>query len=516
MKLQLLIFSFFILSSYANQKPNILFIFSDDHATQAISAYGSKLNKTPNIDRIANEGMRFDRCYVTNAICGPSRATILTGKYSHLNGFYKNDMNFDGSQPTFPKLLQTAGYETAVIGKWHLHSTPTGFNHYDIITGYGGQGKYFYPVMNRNGKTRTHNGYTSDVITNKTIQWLSKDRNPKKPFMLMVQHKAPHRSWQPAPYHLDKLKDQKFPEPANLHDEYKGRSSATKSQDMMISKSMNRVDLKLVPPTYFKPEEMNTWHQAYDAENQAFEEAKLTGKALTSWNYQRYIREYLRCIISIDDSIGKLLDHLKESGLDKNTIVIYSSDQGFFLGEHGFFDKRFMYEEALRAPLVIKWPGIIKTGTSNSDIVSNLDFAETFLDIAGIKVPNDMQGKSLLPLLKGESPADWRQSFYYHYYGFPDWHLVQKHCGITDKRYKLIHFYTSDEWELYDRQNDPQEMKNLAYDPEHAPLLEKMKKELAQQQQNYHVPADAIVEKNFKQLELENSYLKWGQIEKEK
>lgn len=497
-------------SASAAKKPNILFIFSDDHATKAVGVYGSGLNKTPFIDRIATEGMRFDRCYVTNSICGPSRASILTGKYAHLNGFYKNDMVFNGAQQTFPKLLQKAGYQTAVIGKWHLDSLPTGFDHFEVITGYGGQGKYYHPVMNRNGKATKYTGYTSEIISELSLKWLKNLRNTQKPFMLMVQHKAPHRSWQPSPKHFSTYKGKVFPEPKNLHDAYSDKSAAVKNQDMMISKSMNKNDLKFVPPKYLTGKDLKLWHQAYDAENAAFKKAKLSGKALTSWNYQRYIREYLRCVCSVDDSIGELLNYLDESGLAKDTVVIYSSDQGFFLGEHGWFDKRFMYEESLRAPLVVRWPGVIAPGSVNKDIVSNLDFAETFLEIAGATVPDDMQGKSLVPLMKGVSPSDWRQSLYYHYYGYPDWHMVQKHCGVTDGRFKLIHYYTTNEWELFDLKKDSAEMVNQASNPEYASKLEQMKKLLKAQQVALKLPSDTLLFSKFKHLEKENSYLKWG------
>ena len=505
----ILLFLSFALSALAAQ-PNILFIFSDDHATQAVGSYGSIINSTPNIDRIANEGIRFDRCLVTNAICGPSRAAILTGKYSHLNGFYKNDMYFDGKQITFPKLLRQAGYQTAVIGKWHLASLPTGFDHFEVITGYGGQGKYYHPVMNRNGEPTKHRGYTTEVITKLNMEWLKNQRDPNKPFMLMMQHKAPHRAWLPSPKYMNAFKDKKFPKPANLHTDYQGKASHVKKQDMMIKDSMNPGDLKLTPPKYLDGADLANWHKAYDEENAAFAKAKLSGKALRSWNYQRYIRDYVRCVQSIDDSIGEVLNYLDESGLADNTLVIYSSDQGFFLGEHGWFDKRFMYEEALRTPLVMRWPGKIKAGSVDSHITSNLDFAQTFLEVAGVKAPADMQGASLLPIMKGQQPENWRESFYYHYYGYPDWHLVQKHCGVTDGRYKLIHFYTTDEWELYDRKNDPEENINRASDPEFKSILQNMRKKLSQQRIQLKVPSDEEVIQKFKHLEKENSYLKWG------
>ncbi|MDD7985599.1 sulfatase [Lentisphaera marina] len=499
----------FTLSIFAS-KPNIFFIFSDDHATQAISAYGSKINSTPNIDRIANEGIRFDRCLVTNAICGPSRATILTGKYSHLNGFYKNDMYFNGDQVTFPKLLRKAGYQTAVIGKWHLATLPTGFDHFEVITGYGGQGKYYHPIMNKNGKPTNYRAYTTEIITELNMDWLKNQRDPTKPFMLMMQHKAPHRAWLPSAKYMNAFKDKKFPEPSNLHTNYKGKASHVKKQDMMIKDSMNPGDLKLTPPKYLDGADLANWHEAYDDENAAFAKAKLSGKALRSWNYQRYIRDYVRCVQSIDDSIGEVLAYLDESGLAENTLVIYSSDQGFFLGEHGWFDKRFMYEEALRTPLVMRWPGKIKAGSSNSLIVSNLDFAQTFLDVAGVTAPDEMQGASLLPLMRDKKPKNWRSSFYYHYYGYPDWHLVQKHCGVTDGRYKLIHFYTTDEWELYDMEKDPRENQNRASDPEFKSILDTMRKKLTHQRIQLKVPSDQELIEKFKNLEKENSYLKWG------
>ncbi|WDE98752.1 sulfatase [Lentisphaera profundi] len=498
------------ISIFSASKPNILFIFSDDHATQSISCYGSILNSTPNIDRIAKEGIRFDRCLVTNAICGPSRAAILTGKYSHLNGFYKNDMYFDGAQLTFPKLLQKAGYQTAVIGKWHLASLPTGFDHFEVITGYGGQGKYYHPQMNRNGETTNYRGYTTEIITQLNMDWLKNQRDKSKPFILMMQHKAPHRAWLPSPKYMDAFKDKKFPEPENLHTDYAGKTSHIKKQDMMIKGSMNPGDLKLTPPKYLDGEDLANWHKAYDQENADFAKANLQGKELRSWNYQRYIRDYVRCVQSIDDSIGEVLQYLDDQGLAENTLVIYSSDQGFFLGEHGWFDKRFMYEEALRTPLLMRWPKTIKGGSVNTEIVSNLDFAQTFLEIAGTPSPKEMQGASLLPFMKGLKVDQWRESFYYHYYGYPDWHLVQKHCGVTDGRYKLIHFYTTDEWELYDMEKDPGENLNRAKDPEFKSILDNMKKKLKQQQVELEVPDDKEVISRFKHLEKENSYLKWG------
>jgi len=448
-------------------KPNILFIFTDDHAYQSISCYGSKINETPNIDRIARQGIRFDRCYVTNSICGPMRAVIQTGKYSHVNGFCINGNRFDGSQQTFPKLLQSAGYQTAVVGKWHLgsHQAPQGFDYSEVLIG---QGPYYNPPMLKNGEKTKHVGYTTNIITDLAMDWLKDKRDQDKPFMLMYQHKAPHRNWQPGPKYLTMYDDVTIPEPETLFDTYQGRGKPASTQDMSIEKTMTDNDLKFTTPKNFTPEQLEVWKAAYEPKNKAFKEANLQGKELIRWKYQRYIKDYLRCIACVDDNIGRMLDYLDESGLAENTIVIYSSDQGFYLGEHGWFDKRWMYEESLRTPFVINWPGVTKPGTVNSnDIVSPLDFAETFCEIAGLDVPEDMQGRSLVPILKGNTPEDWRKVFYYQYYEYPGPHSVRRHYGVTDGRHKLIRYYEPevDQWEMFDLASDPNEMKSIYNSP---------------------------------------------------
>ena len=425
-------------------KPNILFVFTDDHAAHAISAYGSEINTTPNIDRIAKEGMKFERCYVTNSICGPSRATILTGKYNHLNGFVRNGNTFNGEQQTFPKLLGKTGYQTAVIGKWHLKSTPIGFDHYDVLIG---QGPYYNPPMKSrgdNGKpiTTKHVGYTTDIVTDKALDYLKSTRDKAKPFMLMMQHKAPHRNWQPGPDHLTMYDGIEIPEPESLRDDYSGKASPARTQKMTITSHLSAKDLKLNgAPKNLNESQKELWNNAYAPKNKAFEEAQLTGDELLKWKYQRYIKDYLRCVASVDDNLGKVLDYLDSSGLSKNTVVIYSSDQGWYLGDHGWYDKRWMYEESLKMPFLVRWPGVIKPGSVCNDIVSNVDFAETFLEIAGAQIPSDMQGQSLLPILKGQKPNNWRTTFYYHYYEFPGAHSVRRHYGVTTGRYKLIHYY---------------------------------------------------------------------------
>jgi len=481
-------------------RPNVVFIFSDDHATQAISAYGSKINQTPNIDRIGDEGMRFDRCYCTNSICGPSRAVILTGKHSHLNGFRQNGNRFDGSQQTFPKLLQKAGYQTAIIGKWHLGSDPTGFDYSDILRG---QGHYYNTPFSKNGGPfEVEEGYVTSVIRDKALDWLKNedgDRASDKPFFLMFQHKAPHREWEPGPEHLTMYDGVTIPEPDSLFDDYDGypgRSDAARHQDMTISQTMHKSDLKLTPDKRrrMNDEQWAKWQAAYGPKNEAFEQANLTGKDLVRWKYQRYIKDYLRCVAGVDDAIGDVLDYLDESGLAENTIVIYSSDQGFYLGEHGWFDKRFMYEESYKMPFLVKWPGVTEPGSVNERLVSNLDFAETFLDIAGAEIPADMQGVSLVPLLKGENPPDWRDALYYHYYEFnPDRrtvHAVRRHNGVQTDRYKLIHFYNIDQYELFDLKNDPNEMQSVADDPAYADVLRGLKVKLDMLQETYDVPDD--------------------------
>lgn len=474
-----------------SQRPNIIYIMSDDHAYQAISAYGGPLRSlapTPNIDRIAQTGVRFDRCLVTNSISGPCRAVVLTGKYSHLNGFIKNEGQapFDGSQQTFPKLLQGAGYQTAMIGKWHLGSDPTGFDYWDILPG---QGSYYNPdFITAKGRSRIE-GYVTDIITDKSIEWLKNAQQAGKPFMLMMHHKAPHREWQPGPHELSLYKDVTFPEPATLFDDYSGRGRAEKEQDMTIEKTMRiEEDLKLYrDKSKMKATGLNrmdenqakAWNEVYDPIISRFYASELSGKQLVSYKYQRYLQDYLACIAAVDRSVGEVLDYLKESGLDKNTIVFYASDQGFYLGEHGWFDKRFMFEESYRTPLLVTWPGVTKGGTVNKDIVSNVDLAETILDMAGVSVPSDMQGRSMVPVLRGKTPKDWRKEHYYHYYEYPAVHSVKRHYGVSTDRYKLIHFYFDiDEWELFDLKKDPMEMKNVYNDPAYAKVKADMHKRL--------------------------------------
>jgi arylsulfatase A-like enzyme len=470
------------------QPPNILFIFADDHTTQALSAYGHPLRlvETPNMDRLAKQGMLFQRCLVPNSICGPSRAVILTGKYSHLNGFYRNGNRFDGSQQTFPKLLQQAGYQTAVIGKWHLATDPTGFDHWHILPG---QGIYYNPPMIRDGQQVKHEGYTTDLIADFSIEWL-KQRDPSKPFLLMSQHKAPHREWAPALKYLGWNGDREFPEPETLFDDYSGRGRAEREQDMTLAKTFNATDAKLVAPPYLTAEQREVWDAYYEPRNEAFRQANLTGKDLIRWRYQRYMHDYLGTILSVDEAVGRLLQFLDDEGLADNTIVVYSSDQGFYLGEHGWFDKRWIYEESLTTPLLVRWPGVAQAGTRHGSLVSILDLPETFLEAAGLPVPDDMQGRSLLPLLRGQTPEDWRTSFYYHYYEFPGAHSVRKHYGVVTDRYKLFHFYEPEMnyWTLIDRQTDPHELTNVFGKPDYASVQQELAAELTRLRTELKVP----------------------------
>ncbi|MBT8037747.1 MAG: sulfatase [Verrucomicrobiae bacterium] len=478
------------LVSAASSKPNIIWIFSDDHSFQTIGAYGGryqKLNPTPHIDRIANEGMRFDRCYVTNSICAPSRAVLLTGKHSHLNGKRTNHDTFDQDQMNFAKILQTKGYETAMIGKIHLKGKMQGFDYWDVLPG---QGKYNNPDFISEKGTTAHTGYVTDVITDKSLTWLKSQHNKDKPFMLMIHHKAPHRHWAPAKRHMNKYEDITIPEPPNLFDDYQGRGSPARTQDMSIEKSMHLLgDLKV--------NKKGSKNLQYAKRNAYYQKHKPTGKDLVRWKYQLYLKDYLRCIWAVDEGVGRILDYLKESGLEEDTIVMYCSDQGFYMGEHGWFDKRFMYEESFRTPLLVRWPGKIKPGSVNTDMVQNIDFAETFLDLAGVDPPEDMQGESIVPLMKGKTPADWRKSIYYHYYAYPGfWHSVKRHEGVSEKRFKLIRFYGKDvidgeEWEFYDLQKDPSEMKSEYLNPEYEGEIRRLKKEMQRLRTYYQVPDDA-------------------------
>lgn len=499
----------FLFTSCAKSKkrPNIIFIMSDDHAEQAMSCYGSQMIKTPNIDRIASEGILFRNSFVTNSICAPSRATLLTGKYSHKNGLRDNRDEFDGSQMTFPKLLQKAGYQTHIVGKWHLKTEPTGFDSWQVLIG---QGEYYNPVFKEMGEEKQITGYTTDVITDKAIDVLD-SREQDKPFCLLVHHKAPHRNWMPDSKHFEKFKDVKFPLPETFYDEYKGRPAAAEA-DMRIDDMYLSHDMKLNRGDYAKEtgtggnkdfasqvediwqgqldrmtdEQRQAWDAHYDKINEEFKKANLKGKELLEWKYQRYMQDYLRCILSVDENVGRLLDYLDENGLSEDTIVIYTSDQGFYLGEHGWYDKRFMYEESLGMPLVMRYPAEIKAGQVSEEMVMNLDFAPTFLDYAEVQTPSEMQGKSMRSLLGNQKNEAWRDEIYYHYYEYPHgWHDVQMHYGIRTERYKLIRFYNIDKWELYDLKNDPHEMNNIYDDPGLQEIKSDLKKRLKGLQQKY-------------------------------
>jgi arylsulfatase A-like enzyme len=458
-------------------RPNILFIMSDDHAAHAISAYGSRINQTPNLDRLAQEGMRFSNCFAVNSICAPSRAAILTGKYSHLNGVTVFN-RFDGSQWTVAKALQAAGYQTAVIGKWHLTSDPTGFDFWDILPG---QGLYHDPVFIKMGERRKVSGYATDLITDKAIEFL-KSRTKEKPFFLLCHHKAPHRPWEPDAKHAHLYDGVDIPEPASFNDDYATRADAAREATMRIDLHLTRNGLKVSTPSGLAGQELNQWRSGVDAEMEVSvdgEKKRLTGQALKKWKYQRYIKDYLRCIASVDDNVGRLLDYLDQAGLRDNTIVIYTSDQGFFLGDHNWFDKRFIYEESIRMPFLVRYAGKIKAGSVNDAMILNVDFAPTFLEYADLPVPAEVQGRSIAPLLRGEQPEDWRTAWYYRYYHYPGDHRVQQHYGVRTDRHKLIYFNRLDQWELFDLQNDPSELRNVYAEPAYAETVKKLKVELA-------------------------------------
>lgn len=486
-------------------KPNIIFIMSDDHAESAISAYGSELSRrapTPNIDRLAKEGAIFHSNYCCNSLSGPSRAAILTGKHSHKNGFLKNwKYGFDASQQTLPKILQSQGYQTAVIGKWHLISLPTGFDHYSILND---QGDYYNPSFISGGDTVRNSGYVTEIITNKTLEWLQ-NRENNKPFFLMMHHKAPHRNWVPAPENYHLFDSVQFPVPANYFDDYKGRVAASR-QEMNIYRdmyeghdlkmtSLNNPDSLLYDPwphaflNTFTKAEKETYLREYRDKNKRFFEKERTPKEIALWKYQRFMQEYLACIRSVDESVGEILDYLARTGLDKNTIVVYTSDQGFYLGEHGWFDKRFMYEESMCMPLLMKYPPVIPAGTEINELTQNIDFAPTFLDLACLDIPGDMQGKSFKPLLE-KKKIPWRDYLYYHYYEHPGFHNVMAHYGIKGKRYKLMNFYEENNWELYDLVNDPMEMNNIFGMPGTEEISDKLKCSLDSLQRAYDVPVE--------------------------
>ncbi|HVS15645.1 MAG TPA: sulfatase [Thermoanaerobaculia bacterium] len=487
-------------------RPNILFIMADDHAESAISAYGSELVATPNIDRIAREGVRFDNAFVTNSICAPSRAVLLTGKYSHRNGLRDNRDEFDGDQVTFPKLLQRAGYQTAIVGKWHLKTTPTGFDHWDVLVG---QGHYYRPVFLVNGEEVERPGYATDLITEAALSFLE-NRDRDRPFALLLHNKAPHRNWMPAIRHLDLYDGRDLPVPATFWDDYEERPAAA-GQDMRVADMYLSFDAKLHRSTIGEetgtggqagfpaleaweasyerlgPDEKAAWDAHYDPINEAFASASPAGRELAEWKLQRYLKDYLSTVAAIDEGVGRVLDALDEQGIADHTLVVYTSDQGFFLGEHGWFDKRFIYEQSLSMPLLVRYPRAVAGGRVSTAMALNLDFAQTFLDYAGVEAPADMQGRSLRPLLEGDPPADWRTSMYYRYYEFPHgWHDVRPHYGVRTERYKLVRFQGDlDVWELYDLAEDPQELRNRYRDPALSRVRARLHRELDALRERY-------------------------------
>lgn len=487
---------------------NIVYIMTDDHAQQTMSCYDKRFIHTPNLDRIAGEGVIFTNSFVCNSLSGPSRAAMLTGKHSHKNG-YKDNMEgavFNGKQQTVQALLQAGGYQTAMIGKWHLGGKPAHFDYWTILPG---QGDYYNPDFITPEGTVHYDGYVTNIITDLSIDWLRTRRDTTRPFCMFVHHKAIHRNWMGDTTDLKLFENREFEMPVNFWDDYQGRLAASQ-QEMSIDKDMTLTyDLKMLDDsvedhyrslyireegtggTYgrMNPSQKEAWNRHYQPIIKEFKESKLTGKALAGWKYQRYMRDYLKTVKSLDDNVGRLLDELEKEGLLENTLIVYTSDQGFYMGEHGWFDKRFMYEESMRTPLIMRLPADFEKRGEIAQMVQNIDYAPTFLEVAGLQVPSDIQGVSLLPLLKGESPADWRKSLYYHYYEYPAEHGVKRHYGVRSERYKLIHFYSDiDAWELYDLQEDPHEMKNLYGQPGYEKVTEDMKLELERLQQYYDDP----------------------------
>lgn len=487
------------------QRYNIVYIMTDDHTAQMMSSY-STVNgvNTPNLDRIANDGVKFVNSYVANSLSGPSRACMLTGKHSHNNGFTNNEHGvFDGSQQTMPKLLQKAGYQTAIIGKWHLVSTPTGFDFWNILPA---QGDYYNPnFINMDGSQTREKGYVTNIITDKSIDWLENKRDKSRPFALFIHHKACHRAWLPEIKYLREYEDHVFPIPDTFYDDYAGRPAAA-ATEMEISRHMD-----LVYDNHIYTPKANTtltqWYlnmigrmdsrdraeydAFYDSLAVDFQKRNLTGKELAEYKFQRYMRDYAKVVKSLDDNVGRVLDELKHLNLLDSTLVVYTSDQGFYMGEHGWFDKRFMYEESLNTPLVMLLPQGLPARGEIKEMVQNIDYAPTFLDLAGAPIPEDMDGVSLLPLLQGKHPKDWRKSIYYHYYEYPAEHCVKRHYGVRTERYKLIHFYNDiDEWELFDLQNDPHELHNIYGQPGTEKITKQLHKELTRLQTQYHDPIE--------------------------
>jgi arylsulfatase A-like enzyme len=458
------------------ERPNILYVMSDDHAAHAIGAYGSKVNETPAMDRLAREGMRFDRCFAVNSICTPSRATILTGLYSHVNGVPAFNP-LDGSLPNLAKYLQAAGYHTGVIGKWHLGSDPTGFDHWEILPG---QGVYFDPVLYDRDGARRYRGYVTDVLADLAVGFMT-ERPPGKPFLLLLHNKAPHRAWDPDEKHRARFAGREIPEPPTLRDDGATRADAFREHKQSVFRDMNRRDLKLRPPPGLRGKDLQEWLGTKPVEVEVPDgpgTKVLKGDALERWKYQRYMQDYLACIASIDDNLGLLLDWMDARGLSENTIVIYTSDQGFFLGEHGMYDKRFMYEESIRMPFIVRWPGKVRPGSVCDALVTNPDFAPTFLDVAGVPAPAHFQGRSIVPLLQGVRPADWRTSFYYRYYHDPGHHDTRAHYGVRTETHKLLYFWKKDQWECFDLVRDPLELRNIYADPTAASVVASLKEEL--------------------------------------
>lgn len=483
-----------------DRRMNILYIMTDDHTAQMMSSYDRRYASTPNLDRIAAEGVRFTNSFVANSLSGPSRACMLTGKHSHANGYTDNTLcpAFDASQQTFPKLLQQAGYETAVIGKWHLGSLPTGFDHWEIVPG---QGDYYNPdFIRQTGDTVRVHGYLTNLITDRSIEWLEQGRDPEKPFCLLVHHKAQHRNWMADTCNLTLYEDRTFPLPETFFDDYAGRPAAA-AQEMSIASDVDMdpvYDLKMLKEGHpgrlkgayewilsrMDSAQRAAWNRFYDPIIEDFYTRNPQGRERAEWKFNRYMRDYLKTLKSLDDNVGRLLRYLDESGLAENTLVVYTSDQGFYMGEHGWFDKRFMYEESMRTPLVMRMPGGARGDIG--ELVQNIDYAPTFLELAGAEIPADIQGRSLLPLLRGEHPADWRPALYYHFYEYPAEHMVKRHYGVRTDRWKLIHFYNDiDCWELYDLENDPHELRNLFGDPAYAGEQNALFEKLGRLQREY-------------------------------